>query len=132
MGSRLVSSVEVRKGAKFDEAIIKAITGGDAISAAVKYEDEVTFYATCALWLAANDAPVIRDDEGAWSRARRIPFVHPLLKERQDPTTRAKLRKPAKRVAILAWAVQGCLTWQAEWMGASAAVVSYTAELAED
>ena len=129
MGSRLVSSVEVRKGARFDEATIKAVTGGDAITAAAKYEAEVSFYARFALWLAANDAPTIRDDdEGAWSRVRRVPFVHPLPKERQDPTMRAKLREPETRTAILAWAVRGCLSWQTDGLGTCEAVEASTAE----
>jgi putative DNA primase/helicase len=133
MGARLVSSVEVRKGARFDEAMIKSITGGDAITAAAKYESELSFYATFALWLAANDAPVIRDDdEGAWSRVRRVPFVHPLPKDRQDPTMRAKLREPAARAAILAWAVRGCLAWQKQGIGTCAAVESSTAEYRAD
>lgn len=129
MGARLVSSVEVRKGARFDEAIVKSVTGGDLITAAAKYEAEVTFMATFALWLAANDAPTIRDDdEGAWSRVRRIPFEHPLPKDRQDPTMRSRLREPAARAAILAWAVQGCLAWQKEGIGTCAAVEASTAE----
>jgi putative DNA primase/helicase len=133
MGARLVSSVEVRKGARFDEAILKAITGGDSITAAAKYEAELSFYASFALWLAANDAPTIRDDdEGAWSRVRRVPFVHPLPKDRQDPTMRAKLREPAARSAILAWAVRGCLAWQKQGIGSCAAVDASTAEYRAD
>ena len=134
LGARLVSSVEVRKGSRFDEAIIKAVTGGDAITAAAKYEAELTFYATFALWLAANDAPTIRDDdEGAWSRVRRIPFTHPLPKDQQDANMRERLREPAERAAILAWAVDGCLAWQRDGMGSCAAVdassAAYRAEM---
>lgn len=133
IGARLVSSVEVRKGARFDEATIKAITGGDAITAAAKYEAELSFIPTFALWLAANDAPNIRDDdEGAWSRVRRIPFVHPLPKERQDPSMRAKLREPSNRAAILAWAVHGCLEWQKRGLGTCDAVESSIAEYRND
>jgi putative DNA primase/helicase len=134
LGARLVSSVEVRKGAKFDEAVIKAVTGDDAITAAAKYESEITFYATFALWLAGNDAPAIRDDdEGAWSRVRRVPFTNPLPKARQDPTMREKLRAPEVLSAVLAWAVQGCIDWQRRGIGTCAAVeqssAAYRAEM---
>jgi putative DNA primase/helicase len=133
MGARLVSSVEVRKGARFDEAMIKSITGGDAITAAAKYEAELSFYATFALWLAANDAPTIRDDdEGAWSRVRRVPFVHPLAPEKRDPLMRAKLREQANRAAILSWAVRGCLAWQESGIGTCSAVEASTAEYRSD
>ena len=133
MGARLVSSVEVRKGSRFDEATMKAVTGGDLLTAAAKYEAEVSFVPGFAVWLAANDAPVIRDDdEGAWSRVRRIPFVNPLPREKRDPTMRARLREPDARAAILAWAVQGCLDWQRDGMGTCAAVEESTAEYRAD
>lgn len=128
-GARLVTSVEVRKGARFDEEIIKRVTGGDALKAAAKYESEITFKPTFALWLAGNDAPVIRDDdEGAWSRVRRVPFTNPLPKDRQDPLMRDKLRAPEVQSAILAWAVKGCLDWQKHGIGTCAAVERSSAE----
>lgn len=134
IGARLVSSVEVRKGAKFDEAILKAVTGDDAITAAAKYEAEITFYASFALWLAGNDAPAIRDDdEGAWSRVRRIPFTNPLPKDQQDPAMREKLREPEVLSAVLAWAVRGCREWRDGGLGTCEAVekssAAYRAEM---
>lgn len=133
MGARLVTSVEVRKGAKFDEEILKRITGGDLLTAAAKYEAETTFPPSFALWLAANDSPVIRDDdEGAWSRVRRIPFVHPLPPEKRDPTMRERLRAPDVQQAILSWAVEGCLAWQRHGLGTCRAVEVSTAEYRED
>jgi putative DNA primase/helicase len=129
LGARLVSSVEVRKGAKFDESILKAITGGDAITAAAKYESDITFFATFALWLAGNDCPIIRDDdEGAWSRVRRIPFTNPLPKEKQDPKMRENLRGAVVQMAVLNWAVKGCLEWQKRGIGTCAAVERSSAE----
>jgi putative DNA primase/helicase len=129
LGARLVSSVEVRKGARFDESILKSITGGDAITAAAKYESDITFYATFALWLAGNDCPTIRDDdEGAWSRVRRIPFTNPLPKERQDAKMRENLRGGVVQSAVLAWAVKGCLEWQRIGIGTCDAVEKSSAE----
>jgi putative DNA primase/helicase len=123
MGARLVTSVEVRKGARFDEEIIKRVTGGDEITAAAKYEAELTFRPSFALWLAANDPPTIRDDdEGMWARVRRIPFTNPLPKDQQDPTMREKLRDAAVRSAVLAWAVKGCLRWRADGLGTCDAI----------
>lgn len=129
MGARLVCSVEARKGVKFDEAIMKRVTGGDPIKAAAKYEAEVEFQPTFALWLAANDAPVARDDdEGFWNRVRRIPFVNVIPKERQDRMMREKLAAPEVRSAILAWAVEGCIAWQRDGFGACKAVDDSTAK----
>jgi putative DNA primase/helicase len=132
LGARLVTSVEVRKGARFDEEIVKKVTGGDRVTAAAKYEADITFMPTFSLWLAANDAPSIRDDDdGAWSRVRRIPFTHPLPKDRRDPMMREKLRRPEVQQAILAWAVEGCLAWQRQGVGTCSAVESSTSEYRE-
>ncbi|MBM4364270.1 MAG: DNA primase, partial [Deltaproteobacteria bacterium] len=94
-GARLVTSVEVRRDARFDEATLKAVTGGDALKAAAKYEKEIELRPTFALWLAGNDAPRIRDDDaGAWSRVRRVPFCNPLPAEQRDPSMGEKLAAP--------------------------------------
>jgi putative DNA primase/helicase len=131
--ARLVTSVEVRKGAKFDEAIIKAVTGGDEITACAKYEGEITFKPAFALWLAANDAPAIRDDdEGAWARVRRIPFDHVVPTAQQDRTLKMRLREPEVRAAVLAWAVQGCLDWQRDGLGSADAIDKSTAAYRRD
>ncbi|MEO7032728.1 MAG: phage/plasmid primase, P4 family [Polyangiaceae bacterium] len=131
--ARLVTSVEVRKGAKFDEALIKAVTGGDEITAAAKFEAEVTFRPAFALWLAANDAPDIRDDdEGAWARVRRIPFEHIIPAEKQDRTLKQKLTAPEVRAAVLAWAVRGCLDWQANGLGTAKAIELSTEAYRQD
>jgi putative DNA primase/helicase len=121
-GARLVSSVEVKKGRKWDEALIKRVVGGDVITAAAKYEAEVSFRATFKILLAANDAPGIRDDDdGMWSRMQRIPFTHQIAKK--DPTVKATLSDPAAAgPAILAWAVQGCLAWQKDGLGTASAI----------
>jgi putative DNA primase/helicase len=127
VGARLVASVEVRKGARFDEAIVKKVTGGDKLKAAAKYESEIEFAPTWALWFAANDAPTIRDDdEGAWSRVRRVPFTNPLPPDRQDVRMREKLAAPEVRTAVLAWAVEGCLAWQRDGLGSCKAVTDST------
>ncbi len=128
-GTRLVTSVEVRPGVRFDQEIVKKVTGGDMITAAAKYEKEVSFPPTFALWLAANDAPAIRDDDaGMWNRVRRVPFDHIIPKEKQDRELRAKLAAPDVRAAILAWAVRGCLSWRTDGLGTCEAIDKSNAE----
>jgi len=123
-GARLVTAVEFKQGARFDEALIKAVTGGDEVTAAAKYESEVTIRPTFTLWFAANDSPTIRsDDDGMWARMRRIPFDHAIPKDQQDKTIKGRLKHDAGcRSAVLAWAVAGCLLWQIEGLQSSAAV----------
>lgn len=127
-GARLVTSSEVAKGAKFDEALLKRVTGGDPITAAAKYESEITFRPTFTLLLAANDAPKLRDDdEGAWARVLRIPFSHAIPPDRKDPKFRLRLTDPQDAgPAVLAWSVRGCLEWQRDGLGTAPAVEAST------
>lgn len=131
-GARLVVAPEMRKGARWDEAIVKRITGGDVITAAGKYESEVEFRASCTIIFAANDAPKAReDDDGFWARCRRIPMTAVIQK--QDKELKTALASPEHASAILAWAVRGCLAWQQEGLGSCNAVEKSTAEyLAEN
>lgn len=134
-GARLVTATEFRRGDRFDEGLIKAITGGDAIVHSAKFEAEVTIRPTFALWFAANAAPIIRDDDaGMWARMRRIPFDHVIPEADQDKSIKQTLQDdPEARAAILAWAVAGCLKWQRDGLGEAAAVAksneAYRAEM---
>ncbi len=132
LGARLVTSVEVQKGVRWDEEIVKRVTGGDEIVAAAKYEAEISFRASFKLLLAANDAPSIRDDDdGMWDRMRRIPFTH--VPPERDPVIRRILcDPPSSGAAILAWAVQGCLAWQREGLGTCRAVEASTLEYRQE
>jgi putative DNA primase/helicase len=129
IGARLVTSVEVRQGARWDEALVKRVTGGDEVVAAAKFEAEVSFRPGFTLLLAANDAPSAReDDAGLWARMRRIPLTAQIPTEKQDPTIKAKLRSPEHAAAVLAWAVAGCLAYQRDGLGTCKAVEASTAE----
>jgi putative DNA primase/helicase len=127
LGARLVTTSEIRQGARVDEETVKRVTGGDRIVAAAKYEGEIEFAPTFALWWFANDPPIIRDDdEGMWSRARVVPFTNPIPKAEQDPTLADKLAGPEHAPAVLAWLVRGCIEWQRQGIGTCAAVDAAT------
>jgi putative DNA primase/helicase len=133
LGARLAVSVEVRRGAKFDEAVLKKITGGDDLKFAAKYEREIEFKPTFALFLAANDAPIIRDDDqGVWTRLCRVPFSCRIPKEKQDRHLEEKLSAPEVQSAILNWAVEGFRQWQEQGIGTCAAVDGSNAEYRRD
>lgn len=122
-GARLVTSSEFRENARFDEALLKRITGGDEITAAAKYEGEICFGATFTLIIAANDLPIIRDDDHAlWRRFRPVPFRH--VPQQMDPSFLEKLLAPEVARAILAWAVRGCLHWQKDGLRPAAAALA--------
>jgi putative DNA primase/helicase len=127
-GARLVSSVEARKGARWDEALLKALTGGDLLVACAKFESEIEFLPACTLITVANESPQARDDdEGLWTRIRRIPLSAIVPEDRQDRDLKNKLAQPEHARAILAWAVAGCLAYQRDGLAEPAAVRDSTA-----
>lgn len=118
-GHRFVVSLEVEDGKQLAEALIKQLTGGDAVAARFLYRETFQFVPTFKLWLAANHRPLVRDDDDAmWRRILQIPFNEQIPEDERDPRIKAQLRDPDKAgSAIIAWAVQGCLAWQREGLG---------------
>lgn len=122
-GARYVCSSEFPDGSKFNTSLLKEVTGGVPITAAAKYECEVSFQPKFGLWLDANDCPKVRgSDEGLWRRLRRIPCLGVIPKSRQDVNFKERLQAPEVLRAALAWAVRGCIEWQKHGLGSCEAV----------
>jgi P4 family phage/plasmid primase-like protien len=129
VGKRFVVSLEVDDGKHLAEALIKQLTGGDVVAARFLHKESFEFVPQLKLWLAANDRPLVRDDDDAlWRRILQIPFTEQIPKAEQDPSVKARLRNPADAgAAILAWIVQGCLAWQRQGLEVPAVVRDTTA-----
>ena len=109
-GRRFVTAIETGEDARLNEARIKALTGGDPITARMLHREFFTFRPVAKFWLAFNHLPIVTDDShGFWRRVRQIPFVRQFDLE-IEPGLENVLR--AEAPGILAWAVRGCLEWQ--------------------
>jgi len=109
VGARLVTAQETEEGKRWAEDRIKALTGGDRISARFMNKDFFEYNPQFKLVFAGNHRPSLRNvDEAIRRRLHLIPFT--VVPPRKDPELPAKLR--AEAGGILAWAVQGCLEWQ--------------------
>lgn len=74
-GARLVTASESTEGVKLDEALIKQLTGGDAICSRPLYGDEETWTPEFSIWLATNHLPKFNSDDNAiWRRVKPIHF----------------------------------------------------------
>ena len=111
-GARFVSSVEVEKGKKLAEGLIKQMTS-DIIAARLLYKGTREFKPQMKLWLVANDAPQIDgDDTGIWQRIHLIPMNNVVPEDQRDPALKSLLTNPdIAGPAILAWAVEGAKAW---------------------
>ena len=132
-GARLVSGVEIDKGRRLDESLIKSLTGNEQISTRALYQEEFTFTPQFTMWLATNDAPLISASDSVFRRIKRVPFDHSVPADQRRKNVNEDLRLLSEhQEAILTWAVQGCLVWQKDGIGTAKLVEESTADYKED
>src|SRR5262249_19627626 len=125
-GRRFATAIETGESVRLNEARIKAITGGDPVTARHLFKNFFTFAPTHKLWLGGNHKPVIADNsDGMGRRMRLIPFVRPVTGAAMDKKLLDTLKSEAP--GVLAWAVRGCVVWQKEGLGEPPAVTEATA-----
>ena len=129
-GARFVTAIETEQGRRLNESKVKAITGGDKISARFMRQDFFEYTPQFKPVIVGNHKPAIRNiDEAMKRRMHMIPFTVTIPPERRDSRLTEKLL--AERDGILVWAVAGCLAWQREGLKPPASVVSATEEYFE-
>ena len=111
VGARLVVAQETQKGRRWDETKIKALTGGDKITARFMRQDFFDFVPTFKLFICGNHKPRLSSvDEAIRRRLLLVPFTVPIPLPERDPELMQKLE--AEWPAILRWCIDGCLKWQ--------------------
>lgn len=128
-GARLVSASETQEGRAWDEAKVKAITGGDMISARYMHQDFFQYAPTFKLLFLGNHKPEIKNlDDAMRRRFHLVPFtVTPKVVNKQL-SDELKNEWPQ----IFAWMIEGCLAWQQEGLKPPAAVLAATKEYFDD
>jgi putative DNA primase/helicase len=125
-GARFVAATELAEGRRLNEALVKRMSGGDAMVARFMRGEWFEFTMQGKVWLASNHLPTIRGtDEAIWRRIRLVEFGVTIPAEERDLHLAEKLRRELP--GILNWAIEGCLAWQAEGLGNPDAVADATA-----
>lgn len=125
-GSRLVTVVETNEDRRLNEARIKAVTGGDQISARALYQSPFDYQPTFKLWVALNHLPIIKGtDPGIWRRIHLVAF-NQSFEGREDKTLEATLL--AELPGILNWAIEGALEWHSKGLAEPEEVKQATAD----
>lgn len=132
VGRRLVWISETEEGGSFRMEQVKALTGGDQISARFMRGDFFTFTPTHTLVIATNHRPAVNSTEhAAWRRLRLIRFPHTYRPAHeagpgdrvQDPGLRHRLvTGEAQREALLAWIIEGAVDWYRDGLGTCDAI----------
>jgi putative DNA primase/helicase len=126
-GARLVAAAETGESRRLNEALAKQMTGGDRISARFMRGEFFEFTPAFTPWLATNHKPEIRGtDHAIWRRIRLVPFTVTIGAKERDLELQEKLRDELE--GILAWAIDGCLSWQQDGLDTPLAVEEATAE----
>ncbi len=124
-GARLVTASETEEGRAWAEARIKALTGGDPITARFMRQDFFTYQPQFKLLFAGNHQPSLSSVDPAMQRRfNMMPFVH--KPRAPDHMLEEKLKAEGPR--ILAWALQGCLDWQQHGLARPESVTAATAD----
>lgn len=124
-GARLVTAQETEEGRRWAEARIKAMTGGDPITARFMRQDFFTFEPKFKLLIAGNHRPGLRNvDEAIRRRFNLVPFAVKIPAAERDKDLPEKLK--VEWPGILRWAIDGCLDWQDIGLAPPAAVVVAT------
>jgi putative DNA primase/helicase len=109
-GARLVTASENALGSRLNEAFIKKATGKEPLRARRLHENEFQFMPEFSIWFAVNHKPVVKDtSKGMWRRVHFIPFKVTIEGDKLDKHLGEKLLDESE--GILAWLVQGCMTW---------------------
>lgn len=110
-GTRFAAGEETKDGQRWNESLVKQLTGGGRIVARHLYGEPIEFEPTWKLVLAVNHRPVVRGtDFGMWRRIHLVPFEAEFANEKADHGLDDKLR--AEAPGILALLVKACLEWQ--------------------
>jgi len=126
-GIRFLVTVETVEGNRLDEALVKSLTGGDAVCARFLHHEYFEFRPEFKLWMCTNHRPVIRDTSYAmWRRVRLIPFTVTIHENERDPDIKAKLLQEAE--GILSWAIDGVAAYMQEGLSDPPSVLAATAE----
>lgn len=114
-GSRFVYMAEPDEGSQLREGLIKAVTGGDVISArGVHAKHSVEFLPSWVIFMPTNHRPIVKGtDQGIWRRLLPLPFERNFSHDDSipnDPDRAEKLK--AEYSGILRWCVAGALDYQ--------------------
>lgn len=122
-GARMARASETEAGRAWAESRLKALTGGDTITARFMRCDDFEFKPAFKLTIIGNHAPrIVNVDEAMRRRFNVLPFTHP--PQKADSSLKDALE--AEWSGILSWAILGCLDWQRHGLVRPAIVIQAT------
>jgi P4 family phage/plasmid primase-like protien len=112
-GVRFAAGIETKEGQRWNESLVKMLTGSDRITARFLRREFFEFDPSWKLVLSVNHKPIVRGtDHGIWRRIHLVDFDRTFEGPAKDPELTSRLKGEAP--GILALLVRSCLEWQAK------------------
>ena len=109
-GTRLALASESDGSKRFNETVLKRLTGGDTLRGTKLQQTAFEFKPEFKIWMLANHLPFARDgSHGFWRRIKIVPFARQFTTEEIDTTLPYQLEAEAK--GVLRWLVEGAVAW---------------------
>lgn len=110
-GARIIRTTEPEEGSRFNESILKRLTGRERISARRLYSECHTFVMQGKIIMGSNFRPSLKSTgEEIRRRIHFVDFPETIPESERDYDLDKKLE--AEYPAILQWMIDGCLEWQ--------------------
>lgn len=110
IGARFLRTSEPDEGMRWQEGLIKELTGGEPMLVRALHSDFVTFLPIFKLTISGNHKPDIRGtDDGIWRRLMLVEFNQQIPKEKQIPKDELDAILFEERDGIFSWMVRGLL-----------------------
>ncbi len=130
-GARMVRASEPEQGQRMKEALVKSLTGGEAILIRRMMQEFVEITPEFKLTISGNHKPEIRGgDDGIWRRILLVGFDVQIADADVNKDLPALLWE--ERAGIFAWLVEGCLEYLEFGLGVPDAVRAATEEYRKD
>jgi putative DNA primase/helicase len=113
VGKRVVATVEMDEGDKFDAGLLKQITGGEAMTARPLYAPFFTFQPQCVPIFLTNFIPGTEDFSGAMQQRLRIVKFEHVFRHTKDEIKGLTEKLVDEYPGILNWALVGLKEYKA-------------------
>jgi putative DNA primase/helicase len=126
IGKRVAVAIETNAGERFNEALVKELTGGDRLTGRMLYRNYVDWTPTHTIFLATNariDVP--SGGTSVWRRLREIPFDHEMPVAERIEGLGGQLASE-HGPAVLSWIVDGAVAYGRDGLTEPPAVVAAT------
>lgn len=132
-GARLVRASEPKPTDRFDESMIKTMTGGEPMLVRHLQKGFFEFRPVFKLALSGNHKPQISGvDHGIWRRMRIVPWAVQIAENERRPIEEVLAELWDERAGILNWLIEGALRYLREGLQIPSEVADATADYREE